>query len=47
MEVGEARALGMKTVEVRRLQIRVPHTRQIAHALVVGENDDDIWLIGR
>ena len=47
LEVGESRALGMKTVEVRRLQIRVPHAGQIPHALVVGENENNIRAAAR
>ena len=42
MEVGEARALGMEAVKVRRLQIGVPRAGEIAHALVVGEDEHDV-----
>jgi hypothetical protein len=42
MEVGEACALGMKAVEIRRLQIWVPRAREITHPLVVGNDKNDI-----
>jgi hypothetical protein len=42
MEVGEACALGMQAIEVRRLQIRVPRAGEIAHPLVVGNDKNDI-----
>jgi len=47
MKVGEARALGMKPIEVRRLQIRVARAGEIAQALVVGQDEDDVRAAAR
>jgi hypothetical protein len=47
MKVAEPRALGMKTVEVGRLQMRVPRAGQIAPALVVSDDENDIWPTAR
>jgi hypothetical protein len=42
VEVGEPHALGVEAVEVRRLEDRVAVTGQVAIALVVGDNEDDV-----
>ena len=45
MKVGEAHALGMQPVEVRRLQDRIAVAGEVAVALVVGEDEDDVRLL--
>ena len=42
--VGEARALRRQAVEVRRAEIGRAHARQVAIALVVGEEDDEVGV---
>ena len=42
MEVGEAHALVVQAVEVRRLEDRVAVARQVAVPLVIGQNKDDV-----
>lgn len=42
MEVGKAHALVVQPVEVRSLEHRVAVARQVAVALVVGQNEDDV-----
>src|SRR5262249_54213613 len=43
MEVGEAHALVVQAVEVRRPEDRVTVARQVAVTLVVGQKEDDVW----
>ena len=42
LEVGEAGALGIEAVEVRRLQDGIPHAREIPHPLVICHDQDDV-----
>ena len=50
VEVGEPDALVVQPVEVRRLQHRIAVAGQLAVALVVGDDDEDVglgcWFIG-
>jgi hypothetical protein len=41
--IGETNAFVMQTVDVGRSEDRVPMTRHISIALVVGEDEDDVW----
>ncbi len=47
MEIGEAHRLIMKAVQVGRLEDGVAETGKIAVALVVAEDEDDVWLRGQ
>jgi hypothetical protein len=42
VKVGEPPAFGMKPVDVRRSQNRIAVAREVAVALIIGENEDDI-----
>ena len=44
MEVAEAHALVVKLVKIRCLQDGVAVGREIPVALVIGEDDDDVWV---
>lgn len=44
LEVGEARGVFVELVDVRSLDDLVSHAGKISHALVVGDDDDDIGL---
>ena len=47
VEVGQADGLGVQAVEVRRLEDRIAVAREVAVALVVGHDDDDVGAVGR
>ena len=47
LEVGEPDALGAELIEVRRLEDRIPVGAQVAIALVVGQDEDDVRTIRR
>jgi hypothetical protein len=47
MGVRESSAFGGKTVNVRRLHLGRAVTANVAVAEVIGENEDDIRLLGR
>ncbi len=43
LELGEAGGFFIKGVDVGSLEIGVSHAREVAHALVVGQDVDDVW----
>ena len=45
--IGEADALSVQRVEIRRLQDRVSVAGEVAVALIVGDDQDDIGALGR
>ena len=45
--VGEARAAGRQAVQVRRPEVRRPHARQVAVALIVRQEHDEVRLAHR
>ena len=47
MEVREPDALGVQPVEMRRLQHRIPVNGQLAVALVIGDEDEDVGQASR
>ena len=44
MEVGEANALGVEGIEVRGFDNGVAVGCDFAVALIVGDDEDDVWL---
>lgn len=44
--VGEANPLACHAIDVRRLEIGIAVTTQLPGTLVVGENEDDVRLLG-
>ena len=46
MEIGEADALCMELVHVRRLEKRMPVRPHVAIALIIGQDDEDIGFVG-
>lgn len=46
MEIGEAHALGVKGVEVRRFQDGISVGGKIAVALIIGEDEKDVGTLG-
>ena len=47
VEVGKPNRFGGEPIEARRLQHRVAGVREVAHALVVGDDDQDVRLASR
>ena len=43
MEVGETHAFVVQAVQVRRLEDRIAKTGDVAIALIVGEDEDQVW----
>jgi hypothetical protein len=43
MKIGESNAFVMKPIDIGRFENRVPMTRHISVALVVCEDEDDVW----
>lgn len=44
MEINKSHRLGMKTVEVGRLENGIAMTAKVAVALIVGHDENDVWL---